>query len=124
MMKQRTTTRTRLPACIVLILVIRSASPDARADDWPMWRYDANRSAACPQKLAPQLYLRWIRHYPRLQPAWPGETWQQFDGIYQPVVMGKKLFVGSSRNDSLTALHTDTGRQALAIGALFIVGNR
>lgn len=29
--------------------------------DWPMWRYDANRSAASPAELPAELHLQWKR---------------------------------------------------------------
>jgi outer membrane protein assembly factor BamB len=54
-----------------------------------------------------------VRQYPQLSPAF----WQvrqgrlQFDAGYEPVAAGKTLFVGSSRNDSVVALDTDTGKE-------------
>ena len=35
----------------------------------------------------------------------------QFDRIYEPVVAGKRMYVGSMVNDRLTAYDTDTGRE-------------
>lgn len=83
------------------------------AADWPMWRGDAGRRADSSQELADTLHLQWVRHDAPLQPAF----WQvrqervQFDAGYEPVVSGQLMFVCSSRNDSLTAFETDTGRQ-------------
>ncbi len=85
----------------------------ALAADWPMWRYDAGRTAAGPEPLAEDLHLLWVRHLPPLEPAY----WQvrqervQFDLGYEPVVWGQTMFVGSSRNDRITALDTETGRE-------------
>jgi hypothetical protein len=42
----------------------------ARAADWPMWRYDANRSAASPETLPKDLQLHWTRQYPARQQVW------------------------------------------------------
>lgn len=81
--------------------------------DWPMWRYDAGRSAASPERLPERLHLRWVRQLTPMRPAF----WQahqerlQFDLGYEPVVLGKTMFVGSSANDSLVALDTETGRE-------------
>jgi len=85
----------------------------AQGADWPMWRYDAGRTGVTPEKLPDDLHLQWVRKYPPLKPAF----WQvrqgrlQFDLGYEPVVMGKTMFVGSSRNDSVTAIDTETGAE-------------
>jgi len=82
--------------------------------DWPMWRYDANRSASSPQELPNKLYLQWVREYPQLNQAWEdplNQDLMQFDKVYEPVVLGKTLFVGSSANDRLTAIDTETGTE-------------
>ncbi len=73
-----------------------------------MWRYDANRSAVSPQKLPEKLHLQWVRKYARVKPAF-GSRRLQFDAGYEPVVMGKTLFVGSPCNDTVTAINTETG---------------
>ena len=98
-----------LAVCLVFsaLLSVQSVS----GSDWPMWRYDANRSAASPEELAAELHLQWVREYPPLEPAWPDEPRMRFDAGYEPIVMGKTMFVGSSRNDSVTALDTDTGAE-------------
>ena len=89
------------------------AAASACGADWPQWRCDARRSATSTQILPDKLHLQWVRQYPALRPAF----WQvrqgrlQFDLGYEPVAAGKTLFVGSSRNDSVAALDTDTGRE-------------
>jgi len=63
--------------------------------------------------LSDKLRLQWHRKYPSLTPAF----WQtrqrrvQFDAGYEPIVVGKTLLFGSSRNDRVTALDTDTGAE-------------
>jgi len=81
------------------------------AADWPTWRYDAARSAASSHSLPAELHLKWLLHYPPLKPAWPDQDRMQFDVAYLPVVSGKTMFIGSSHNDSLTAIDTGTGRR-------------
>ena len=74
-----------------------------------MWRCDAQRSAASPDDLPEQLALRWVRQLPRLRPAWGDQPKMQLDAVYEPIVLGQRLFVGSSQHDSLTAFDTQTG---------------
>jgi outer membrane protein assembly factor BamB len=78
---------------------------------WPMWRYDASRSGASAFELPPALHLQWVLVLPPLEPAWPDERRITFDHYYAPIVLGSKMFVGSSRNDSVTAYDTDTGAE-------------
>ncbi|MCX6857703.1 MAG: PQQ-binding-like beta-propeller repeat protein [Verrucomicrobia bacterium] len=89
-----------------------------QAADWPMWRHDAGRTASTPQAMPEKLDLLWTHYLPLLRPAFK-ETRLQFDRSYEPVVAGKKLIVGSSREDCLIAFDTDTGAEvwrALADG--------
>ncbi len=88
------------------------------AADWPMWRHDAGRTAATPQKMPADVHLLWSRELPPLRPAFK-EARLQFDRSYEPVVAGKTLIVGSSREDCIIAFNTDTGAElwrALADG--------
>jgi outer membrane protein assembly factor BamB len=73
-----------------------------------MWRRDARRTAVSHQKLPDALHLQWMRQYPRVRPAF-GSRRLQFDAGYEPVVMGKTLFMGSPCNDSVSAIDTETG---------------
>ncbi len=81
------------------------------AADWPMWRYDAGRSAASPQVLAPELHVQWVREEPAPQPAWPDEPKLHFDAGYEPIVVGQTLLYGSPRNDCLKAVDTRSGAE-------------
>ena len=97
--------------CTRVLAVACLFAAGARGADWPMWRYDARRSAASPEELPATLRLQWVRKLPPLAPAWPDEPRMRFDVAYQPVVQGATLFFGSSRNDTLTALDADTGAE-------------
>lgn len=102
------TTRRLLVALLFLNLI---SLPAARGGDWPLWRYDAQRSAASPDELPSQLELQWVRQLPRLKPAWPDQPKMQFDAAYEPIVIGQRLFVGSSYDNSVTAYDTRTGME-------------
>ncbi len=82
----------------------------ANGHDWPMWRYNAGRSAASLEELPAQMHLQWVRELAPPKPAWPKSQYRlQFDASYEPVVAGKTIFVGSMVCDRLTAYDTETG---------------
>ena len=82
------------------------------AGDWPMWRNNAARSSASPDDLPETLHLQWMRKLPLARPAWPAsQTKLQFDVSYEPVVLGRRMFVGSNVNDSVTAYDTRSGEE-------------
>ncbi|HUS47053.1 MAG TPA: PQQ-binding-like beta-propeller repeat protein [Phycisphaerae bacterium] len=92
-----------------MILVSASA---ATAGDWPQWRYNAGRTAYTPEALPPELHLQWVRELPEPQAAWPPDQFkQQFDASYEPIVVGKLMFVASMVRDSVTAYDTETGQE-------------
>jgi hypothetical protein len=82
----------------------------AAGADWPMWRNDTGRTAESAEVLADNLSLQWSRQLPPLTPAYRDNR-LQFDAGYEPIVLGKRLFVGSSLDDSVTAFNTETGEQ-------------
>ena len=94
-----------------MMLVVLHGPVAALGGDWPQWRYDAGRTAASPEKLAGKLHLQWVRRLPPPRPAWPMYPRMAFDASYEPVVMGKTMFVGSMVADSVTALDTETGAE-------------
>lgn len=100
----------RAAPCLGVVFGCLLAVP-ARAADWPMWRYDGNRSAASPESLPADLHLMWTRDYPALKPAWPDQAKMQFDAAYEPIIAGKRLFIGSPWTDSVTAIDTETGNE-------------
>jgi glucose dehydrogenase len=74
-----------------------------------MWRCNAGRGAATGEQLPAELHLEWSWKLPPLQPAWSEDPRLQFDASYEPIVAAKTMFLASSRNDSVTALDTETG---------------
>ncbi len=73
-----------------------------------MWRANSGRTAAVAPALPEKLAVLWSRELGSLKPAFR-DVRLQFDKGYEPVVLGQRLFVASSRDDSVTALATDTG---------------
>ena len=80
------------------------------AADWPTWRYDTSRTGSSPDGLPDRIHLQWSRKLAPVAMAWPFEPRLQFDPCYEPVVMGKTLFVGSPNDGSVRAYETETGK--------------
>ncbi|MEX1042058.1 MAG: PQQ-binding-like beta-propeller repeat protein [Pirellulaceae bacterium] len=99
---------------IAVCLSVCGLSP-TNAEDWPMWRGNAARTASTDHQLPTDLALRWTRHLPSPAPAWPQEQDYhgklEFDAADQPVASGGRLFVPSSARESLTALDIKTGQE-------------
>ncbi|KPJ70727.1 MAG: hypothetical protein AMS14_10090, partial [Planctomycetes bacterium DG_20] len=99
-------------ARLAVLLVACGLLLPASGADWPMWRHDAGRTAVSPEALPPQLHLQWVRQWAPPAPAWPAsQTKLQFDASYEPVVLGKRLFVASMASDRVTACDTETGKE-------------
>ncbi len=97
---------------VILLIQLTSYGALSQAGDWPMWRHDASRSNASPDPLPNDLHLQWVRTLPTPRTAWPAsQSKLQFDAVYQPIVVGKLLIVGSTTNDSITAFDTETGTE-------------
>ena len=91
---------------------VASWSNTSRADDWPMYRGNARRTASQPGRLDQNLSLRWTRkasHAP--QPAWPQLERMQFDWSAQLVVAKNTVFFGSSADGKVYALDAASGRE-------------
>jgi len=99
----------RFPLVLLILACLLTAK--VRVGDWPQFRYDLGRTAASPHGLPADLQLRWTRSLPAPRPAFPYELRLAYDASYEPVVLGKTMFVPSMVNDSVTALDTETGDQ-------------
>ena len=94
---------------LIVTIVLLGIPTASRAADWPMWRYDANHSAASPQVLPAELYLQWVREYRPMLQAWPDQDKMQFDTVREPIVVGQTMYFNSSRYDAMRAIDTRTG---------------
>ncbi len=93
-----------------LSLLILIGAVVAHATDWPTWRADATRSASIAAPLPAELHLCWTRQLERPESAWPASQHKlQFDRSYEPIVAGKRLFVGSMVADYVAAFDTESG---------------
>lgn len=94
----------------MLLIAICATSQFCPAADWPMWRRDAGRTGVTQDVLPEKLELKWVRKLPTIEPAFHSPR-LQFDAGYEPVAVDGRVLVGSSRNDSVTAYDTETGRE-------------
>jgi outer membrane protein assembly factor BamB len=103
---------TSVGCSIIIGLASISACPGA---DWPMWRYDAGRSAVSPGELPAELSVQWTRELGTPLPAWPVEQDYQgkleYDRCYEPIVIGKRVVVPSMVSDRVTAYDSETGSE-------------
>jgi len=93
-----------LPVVFVGFLVSTSL-----AADWPQWRFDSSRSGSTEAGLPNKLFLQWTLELPKTTSAWLVDARMQFDTCYEPVVMGKKIYIGSPNDGSIAAYDTETG---------------
>ncbi len=101
---------TALLLATALTCVSASTESECSGEDWPMWRNDSARSAMSNETLPDRLHLRWVAELPKLKPAYR-EQRLQFDAGYEPVVLGKTMFIASSHSDRVVALDTETGTE-------------
>ncbi len=97
-----------------LLLSILLSSTLAAAADWPQWRFDAGRSAASEAGLPANLTLMWERAYGEREQVWDdplNHDLMPYDRVFEPVVLGNKLFIGFNDRDKVVALDLDTGEE-------------
>ncbi len=107
-------TKTLKPASFCFILIVTafcSVAMSLYGADWPTWRHDAARSACTQQALPAKLAPVWERRFPAFEPAFPFTARLQFDASYEPVVAGKRLFLGSPVDGSVRAFDVDSGEE-------------
>lgn len=95
---------------VLLAALAALAATLAPAADWPMWRHDPGRTAAAPRDLPESLAPLWSRRLPAPAPAYR-DVRLRFDAAPEPVVLGKRIFVPSSADDSLAAYDTGSGAE-------------
>jgi outer membrane protein assembly factor BamB len=84
-------------------------------EDWPMWRFDSQRSACSPNRLAEQLQPVWQMQLPRRITAWDdplNQDLMEYDRVYEPIVIDGKMIVGFSDQDKIMAVELATGQPA------------
>lgn len=99
--------------CLLLLLPLLCLT--THAADWPMWRFDAGRTAASDEKLPAKLQLEWERAYSPREQVWDdplNHDLMPYDRVFEPVVLGSKMFIGFNDRDKVVALDLSTGAEA------------
>lgn len=99
---------------ILLFLLVFALSSEAGHYDWSMWRYDHGRTATTPEQLADRLYLQWTAEYGERTTVWDdplNQNLMQFDRLFEPIVVGGKMFIGFNDQDKVVAIDLETGRE-------------
>ena len=84
----------------------------ANAADWPMWRYDSGHTASSPEKLSDDLHLHWALTFTPRERVWDDDLNQDlmtYDRVFEPVVLGDRMFVGFSDSDKVAAYGLEDG---------------
>jgi len=111
-MKSKIFLKSVISVMTLLLFVIPAIGQTA--SDWPMWRYNANRSASSPMELPAELSLQWLHQYsPRVE-VWDDPLSQDrvhFDKSFEPIVVGNIMLLGFNDTDKIVALDTNTGEE-------------
>jgi outer membrane protein assembly factor BamB len=108
--RQRCTVSIAIIACVAVITPTLAA-----AENWPMWRYDAGRSAASANRLpTEELKLLWKRDFSPRQQAWDDPLnldLMTYDRTFEPIVQDGRIFLSFNDQDKLLALDAASGRE-------------
>ena len=86
----------------VLLILLSPLQSFAAAEDWPMWRGNAQRTAVSTGALPAEFNLLWQKN---LQPR--DQVWDDplnldlmtYDRIFEPIVVGNRLFLSFNDRD-------------------------
>ncbi len=103
----------RATEIVVAFATLVLAQTAVASDDWPMWRYDAQRTASSPNQPPTKPELLWKHSYGARVTAWDDPLNQDlmpYDRIFEPIVVGGKVLLGFNDQDKLVALDATTGK--------------
>jgi outer membrane protein assembly factor BamB len=102
--------RSFLTAAILLV-----GGSTLTAAEWPMWRYDAEHRAASPEQLPDKLQLQWTLKLSPREPVWDdplNHDLMPYDRVFEPIVLGSRMFVTFNDSDKVVAYHTADGSES------------
>ncbi len=96
--------------CVLGVSLLANLMCELIAADWPTYRMDAARSGYTSEPLPNQMCQRWVFRAPHAPaPAWPSSERMRFDVVFEPIIVGKLVIFGSSADDKVYALDSQTG---------------
>lgn len=96
----------------VLCFVAFAFTASAAAEDWPMWRHDAQRSAASNEELPLDLKPHWTLNLGPREQVWDdplNHDLMPYDRVFEPIVLGDRMFVAFNDTDKVVARDLNTG---------------
>lgn len=82
--------------------------------DWPMWRYDAQRSSSSPNQVPTDLELLWTKSFGKRTPVWDDPLNQDlmtYDHQFEPIIADGRIYLGFNDQDKIIALDLTTGEK-------------
>ena len=102
--------RTRSIGFVASLFLLAVVNSTLQGGDWPMYRADAARSGYSSDPLADHLALQWTYRHPTAPaPAWPHSSRITFDFACQPIIVGQTVIFGSSADDKVVAIDSQSG---------------
>lgn len=111
----------RTTSCVLRLLLMVITTPTIAAD-WPTYRGNISRTGSTSEELQLPLFPAWVY----VSPAPPELSWStgegrimegkvlgsrvKYDDVFHPVIVGGKLYFGSSADDQLHCLNLQTGK--------------
>lgn len=99
---------------IILGLALLTSAATASANDWPMWRYDAQRSASSPENLPLDLKPHWSINLGEREQVWDdplNHDLMPYDRLFEPIVLGDRMFVAFNDRDKVVAYSLKNGKE-------------
>jgi len=97
---------------LLFLLHLMVSGTSVQAQDWPMWRCNAQRTAASSGSLPTEFKLLWQKQLEPRRQAWDDSLnldLMSYDRVFEPVVVGKRLFLSFNDRDKVAAFDTETG---------------
>jgi outer membrane protein assembly factor BamB len=104
----------RMKIIFFLLFILLFPIVNSQHYDWPMWRYNHERSSSTPEQLPDKLYLQWQSQYSTRTPVWDdplNQNLMQYDRIFEPVIVNDKIFIGFNDQDKVVALDLNSGKE-------------
>lgn len=98
---------------IFFVLTYLCPIRESKADDWPMWRCDSTRSARSSEQLPASLFVEHLLKGTTRKPTWEdplNADIMSFDRVFEPIIVGERLFLGFNDSDKVVAYDLNTGK--------------